>query len=311
MTVHLIASCTDRKRAQVPDELRLGQLPAGKGRAAKWLRLLEASQSVAKPARDLYGGEHWRLVLELEAQLLDAKRPVKLWVASAGYGLVPADALLKPYSATFAPREADSIAAEEATAWWGAICAGSPQAESLQQLATTTDTLIVIASAKYLRAMQPDLERARETLASHDRLIVFAGSQVSGLESSLVRVDSRVQVALSGETERDLRGTKQGLAARTALNLLTRANTWPPTATALQNAYARLVSDARAPKAPDRERHADGDVRAFIAAQLEEDPRVGWTKLLRSWRSSGHACEQKRFRGLYQEVRAELSEEEE
>lgn len=55
----------------------------------------------------------------------------------------------------------------------------------------------------------------------------------------------------------------------------------------------------------DRERHGDDDVRAFIIKALDENPKMGWTKLLREWRNSGHACEQKRFRGLYQDVKAE------
>ena len=304
MTVHLIASCTDRKRGEVPDELRLRELPVGNKRASKWVTRLAHSSSPTKPARDLYGGEHWQLVLELEAALLEMGRAADLWVASAGYGLVSADTNLKPYSATFAPREPDSVPPEDATHWWTELCAAS-HAKSLQTLVAPADTLVVIASAKYLRAMLPDLQAARQTLTDPQQLIVFSGSQVPELSDSLVRVDSRVQVALQGETDRELRGTKQGLAARAALRLLSRTKTWPPTTTAIQNAYARLVSDVRPPKAHDRERHDDDDVRAFIVAQLEQDARAGWTKLLREWRGRGQACEQKRFRNLYQAVRAE------
>jgi hypothetical protein len=73
----------------------------------------------------------------------------------------------------------------------------------------------------------------------------------------------------------------------------------------VQNGYARLVSDVESPKSPDSERPDEDEVRAFIDERLEHDPKVGWTKLLRTWRESGHACEQKRFRSLYQEAVAE------
>lgn len=307
MRIQLVASCTNRKRATVPAKLRLRNVPGGKKRASAWLRRLEGA-SPSQPARDLYGGEHWQLVLGLEADLLERGRDVHLWVASAGYGLVSADASLKAYSATFASREADGVPTESAAAWWHALCVGHDQANTLQQLAREADTMIVIASAKYLRAMLPDLRLAREALSQHGQLIVFSGSPVAELASSQIVADGRVQVALQHETSRALRGTKQGLAARTARHLLTQADVWPPSASALQNAYARLVSDHRPPQLPDRVRHGDDDVRVFIEAQLADDPKVGWTKLLRAWRESGRACEQKRFRGLFQAVQAEQDE---
>jgi hypothetical protein len=303
MRVQLVASCTERKRAPVPEKLRLRDVPKDKDRAWEWMQRLREDTSPSHPARDLYGGEHWQLILGLEADLLGNGRDVHLWVTSAGYGLVSADALLKAYSATFASRESDGVPSESAAAWWHALCVGHDQAKTLQHLATEADTLIVIASVKYLRAMLPDLCLAREALSDPKQLIVFSGSRVAELASSQIVVDGRVQVALQHETPRDLRGTKQGLAARTARHLLTQRDGWPPNASALQNAYIRLVSDHQRPKSPDRERHGDDDVRAFIEKQLADDPKVGWTKLLRAWRASGQACEQKRFRGLYQELR--------
>lgn len=308
MKIQIIASCTERKRAEVPATLRLRSVRQGKDRASAWLRRRDQHTAPAKPARDLYGGEHWQLILGLEKDLLEAERDVRLWVASAGYGLVPADTPLKAYSATFASREADGIPSEKAAGWWATLCLGYSEAKTLHHSATETDTMIVIASAKYLRAMLPDLLLAREALAAPERLIVFSGSPVPELAASQVVVDGRVQVALRHETKRALRGTKQGLAARTARHLLTQADVWPPTASGLQNAYARLVSDVPPPKLPERERHSDDDVRAFIEGQLADNPKVGWTKLLRAWRESGRACEQKRFSDLYRAAFAERGE---
>lgn len=228
MTVYLIASCTSRKRPKAPDELRLRDVPVGRKRASKWLARLKRSGVPSKPARELYCGEHWGLVLNLEAALRKRRRDVELWVASAGYGLVSADAALKPYSATFASGQPDSVDPSDATAWWTELCRASP-AKSLQRVVRPADTIVVIASARYLRAMLPDLQ------AAHPRqLIVFSGSSVRELKNFLVRVDSRVQIALGG--------SKFALAARAASRLLPRTKTWPPTTTAMQDAYGRLVS---------------------------------------------------------------------
>lgn len=312
MTVHIVASCTDRKRASVPDDLRVRELAGGsvEHRLGRWLAKLAASTATAKPARALYGGEHWKLVLEIEQQLHEDRGEVELSVASAGYGLVSADALLKPYSATFAARQPDSVAQNQddrSFAWWDGVCAGRDPQISLQTLAAGAESLVVIASAKYLRAMLPDLMRARALLPDPGNLIVFAGSKLDELGSSLIRVDARVQVALKKDDAIDkLRGTKQGLAARTAKELLCGTRTWPPTTATLRKAYEDLVADVAPPPAYERARHDDdGPIRAFIASALNENPRAGWTGLLRAWRAQGQACEQSRFRRLHREVQTE------
>lgn len=296
MTVHLIASCTERKRASVPADLRLGTI-AGEGVAA-WLARVASSDAEPVRARDLYGGEHWQLILELERRLVEKKRDVVLWVASAGHGLVGADEQIKPYAATFASGSDDTVPGE-AAAWWTALCdaRGRPIASLA---ADAADAIVVVGSTRYLRAMASDLVRA-SGMMEEGALVLFSGSHPpDSLRAAAVEVDARVQVALA-DSDR-LRGTKQGLAARAALTLLSRA-TWPPRAEPLQAAYTRLVNDHERPAVPQRERHDDQAVLDFIAAELREDSRLGWTPLLRKWRASGHACEQKRFRDLFRSVK--------
>lgn len=314
MTVHLVASCTDRKRAAVREDMRLRTVAAGSDldvRARDWLRRVEETPAQTKAARELYGGEHWQLVLALERALLDARRDLDLWVASAGYGLISADAQVKPYSATFAARQLDSIApSPTATAlqdWWRALNGPGAPGRSLAQLAADAEGVVVIASSKYVRAMLPDLQAARAALPSPEALVVFSGADLPELGDAVVRVDARVQVALRAEGSERLRGTKQGLAARTALTLLPKTSSWPPRASVLGAAYAELVRDVEPPKDENRVRHRDEAVIEFIRRELAENPKSGWTKLLRKWRKSGQACEQRRFRSLFHDVRAELS----
>lgn len=296
MTVHLIASCTERKRVSVPTDLRLGGVR--KEGVDAWLARLASSDAEAVPARDLYGGEHWQLILELERRLVEKHGDVSLWVASAGHGLVGADDRIKPYAATFASGSDDTVPGE-AAAWWSSLCAA--RGSAVTGLADAgAEAIVVVASTRYLRAMAGDLEQAGSTM-EQGALILFSGSgPPDSLHAAAIEVDARVQVALS-DSER-LRGTKQGLAARAALTLLSRA-TWPPRAEPLQAAYTRLVTDHERPAVPQRERHDDQAVLDFIATELREDSRLGWTPLLRKWRASGHACEQKRFRELFRSVK--------
>ena len=111
LALHVIAGCTDRKRLPTPAPLRLGSLhgSAGSDRFAVWWRTLERDRSPTRPAAELYAGDHWSVIRELPGLGAKDGLTVRLWVASAGYGLVPADAPLRSYAATFTPGHADSV----------------------------------------------------------------------------------------------------------------------------------------------------------------------------------------------------------
>src|SRR5262245_44463156 len=99
-TIHVIASCTDRKRLPVPPKLRLREIPDARPqiRAERWWRRLSTHQGRNVAAAELYGGDHWSVARSLPDVAAANGRSAQLWVASAGYGLVPANAPLRPYS---------------------------------------------------------------------------------------------------------------------------------------------------------------------------------------------------------------------
>jgi hypothetical protein len=125
--LHIIVSCTDRKRVSVSDELRLRSVPAKpiEDRAKAWWFRLTRYKGEGIPAIDLYAGGHWSIVRELPESARHANLNAKLWVISAGYGLVPATACLHPYSATFAGSHPDTVTVSENN--------GSPRRELLQK----------------------------------------------------------------------------------------------------------------------------------------------------------------------------------
>src|SRR5512132_4121876 len=103
VTVHVVVTCTNRKKRPVPARLRLGSLPSGSiaRRVDTWIRrLCEDANEPTVAASDLYAGEHWTIVRSLP-DLSSNTENVRLWVCSAGYGLVPVDAQIRPYAATF------------------------------------------------------------------------------------------------------------------------------------------------------------------------------------------------------------------
>ena len=130
--LHIVASCTDRKRVPVPRELHLREVRDMEARArarAWWAHLWTQAHEQRTCVRELYAGDHWRVVQELPALAREARLRPHLWVASAGYGLLPAGAAVRPYSATFGRSHADSIArgatgresVEAHRQWWRAL----------------------------------------------------------------------------------------------------------------------------------------------------------------------------------------------
>lgn len=96
-----------------------------------------------------------------------------------------------------------------------------------------------------------------------------------------------------------LGGALPSLHVRVARRLLMEL---PPSNFSAQSAR-RCIQQimAECPDAPvhQRERMDDDQVRAFIREAMHKKQNVSHTRLLREFRASGHACEQKRFRELF------------
>lgn len=318
---YLVASCTERKRAVIPEGLHLRNLATAalSNRVDRWWERLEQTSAVARhPAVNLYGGEHWTYAQHSLEALRDRGQPAELWVASAGYGLVPASARLSPYSATFTSGSPDSVVQDASTGptrieqlqdWWAALARFTgPEWQaprSLQRLATRDPraTLVIVAAPHYIRAMRIDLLAARSALLRPEQLILVSNQELLAdpeLAPNLIPVDERCQTVVGG--------TMLGLNARVAHRLLAEGHAGPLTAPRLRERYDSMVSDAEKPPKHNRERMDDKEVLSFLRTALQQDPKAGWTLLLRTLRGNGRACEQGRFRELHKQVRDEVAD---
>lgn len=313
--LHIVTTCTDRKRVPVTDDRRLREVGDGTPHQRAevwWLRLLSSPTLGLTPARDLYAGEHWVVALEIQHAVSTDHGPPRTWVASAGYGLVGWDAPLKSYSATFAAGVEDSVLptlppgkqrAPLLQEWWDAISSfpgpepGEPRRVEALAEADPDGAILVVASPDYVRAMEPDLLEARDALSDPLRLVVISNRvALAGgpLTEHLVPVDQNARAVVGG--------TMQGLNARVALALLRMLGNLRLDAPTLRSLYAAMTRDASTPARPKGEPMTDDQVLAFIREELAASPNVKQTRLLRKLRDSGRSCEQARFRGLYQRV---------
>jgi hypothetical protein len=304
--VNLVVSCTKRKTRAARPALRLRDL-AGlatvEERARAWARRLQAERADLLPARDLYCGDHWSVVRSIAEGGPANGQAVRVWVCSAGYGLVTLDSRLAPYDATFAPRQPGSVAPRALLpAWWAALCRwqGPPGATS-RSLASVAearpdDLLLVALSADYLAAVADDLRTAAGKLTGPENLaVICAGADtLAGLEAHLLPCDARLQAVTGG--------------ALTSLNVRLAARLLDSGREALSLARCRSVFQRWMSAQPVRSARArspitDADVRGFISRSLALDPGLRPTRLLRLLRDQGKACEHGRFVRLFQEVR--------
>jgi hypothetical protein len=314
MVLNLVVTCSDRKTRPVPRSRMLRSV-SGRSiddRVQRWIETLEDGSEESLPAVDLYAGDHWTVVRSLETAASGRGLDARIWVASAGYGLIPLRGGVRSYSATFATGHADSVATGRngsdprglAQRWWAALTlwrrGGAGMPRSLRELAAQepNGVLLVAASPRYLRAAASDLEAAAASLRSSDRVALFSAAtgSLGALERFRVPSSARLQALLGG--------ARQSLNARLLKRALEDArNNGSLTAPALR-AWAKELARMQ-PPAPkyDHTPMSDDEVRSYVSSKLGENPSAKHTALLRQLRDSGRACEQSRFRRLFEEVR--------
>ncbi|GIH72013.1 hypothetical protein [Sphaerimonospora thailandensis] len=304
--VHVVVTCTNRKRVPADDRLRVRSLEAGTVgmRFRSWLERLEAAE-VRVPARDLYAGEHWLIANDL-AKTLGAD--AHFWVCSAGYGLIPAATPIAAYAATFASGHEDSVAegVDGAREWWRQLCrwegpqAGQPR--SFEELANQhpDSAIVAVLSEPYLRACASDLRAAASRLAESDNLAVIGPADRSPELADLIVPVTAALRALVG-------GSLLSLNVRVARRLLQDSRDQGVRRSLLLKLMETLTAEV--PEQVRRQpgiRMTDEEVRSFIRHHGKGFRSA--TPLLRKLRSSGLSCEQARFRTLFLDEVSRLAE---
>ncbi len=308
--LHIVANCADRKRLPVPAERRLGthRASGSRSRMSSFIAALSASRGESVEAKDLYVGPYWAVVRELPV-VADASRiDAELWIASAGYGLVPSNAKLHGYSATFRVGEPDSVAsttephsvAEQVSAWWAGLASwrGPSRApRRVTELAAVDPRAIVmvLGSPRYVQAMSDDLRGAARLLG--DRLIIVTSHEFElghPLRDNVVVAEERLLA--------EVQGARPALQARVARHILANARRHGLGAAELRRKYDKLAEGSGFRRTPERSPMTDRAVRLFITRQLHATPNLSCTRALRVLRDGGRACEQKRFKNLFREV---------
>ena len=274
-------SCTNGKTLPAAPTLLLRSVEAGPDRLGSWMTAVNTSVERI-PLRQLYKGQQWQSALGLERAAVSLGYDVKLWVASAGLGLVPVDHLAPAYGATFGSGPdsvGDTIMVRRG--WWTGL-AVSAGASVLGQVRAECDQLMVVSSPTYLNVLAPDLRTVAD-----EALAVVSSAQVDGLD-----------VVLSSGLRSALGGSALSQNARAAGQFLRLCRGTSVGASAAGRAWAGWREDRVAATRRPGRRLQDSDVRRFVLRELTASPGSR-TVLLQRLRASGWACEQSRFAKQY------------
>lgn len=309
----LVVTCSNRKcRGDKGPRFQevLNSGTSGRGPEAfleEWVRQLGEHRPLGR-ADEVYRGSQWRDIRSM-AEVLN----VAPWICSAGYGFIPGSARIADYSATFTNRQADSIidpgdwgwGQSASSRWWNLLaewagpCPGS--ARALRHLPAQGDGLLAVLSQPYLRVLRDDLMDCINLLGNENVLIFSTGSWADRdavLRPSLLPLDGRLASVFGGPLAT--------VSSKAALYLLRRLGPGSDfNATSAREELRRLLEEAPPLPRFDRQRQVDEVIISFIEAQLSRAGGVTpVTKgaLLRRWRDSGQACEQRRFGDLFDRV---------
>lgn len=309
-SINVVVTCANRKTVPAESDLEIRTLKA-KGttnRAQHWIRRLSArSRSAAIVADALYCGEHWSVVRSIPAVAERAGRSPRIWICSAGYGLISSQSRVHSYSATFAPSDVNSVTngsqgrdrREAANKWWTKLAqwkGPSPQSvRTFSKLARKhpNDPLLVVASRDYLLAVEDDLKNAAKELRSPSLLmLISAGTrQLGTLSAHLLPCDARLQ--------RCLGGTRVSLNARIARHLIGNSTASKIDVSSAKGYLATLLRAQPHIVGHPRIRSTNAEVKRFIKQEVTAGRVTSPTKMLGRFRATGRACEQSRFGHLY------------
>jgi len=306
--VNLVVSCTNRKRYEPASGLAAHRLGGAdvQARLRTWKERLRTTSDKRHPAEDLYMGEHWSVVRDIVSAAGTRGWDIRLWICSAGYGLIRPSARIHSYQVTFASGTRDSVTTWKANAaqkWWKGVCTCSIPGEKGQPRSLTAlarkfprTPMVVALSADYLNAVEKDLLTVRTQAYFQRHLaIISCGTRAepSHWKENLLPCDGGVSASLGG--------TLTSLNARVARFLFESPAPADPTVDHWTGLVRSL--ERRTVERPPRVPQSDAAVLGFIRDGLRRVPSASRSKLLERFRASGKACEQKRFGELYMRLK--------
>jgi hypothetical protein len=293
----VVTTCSKRKSIQPPADATPGSLPNGPQKSIEiaWLSKIR-KLPIDLPASEFYAGRGFALAAEA-AKLAGAK----LYILSAGLGLVPARRHIPVYGLTVSGGHADSIAERvsgrfDAPAWFSRLLS-NPHSDQWTDAAKRNSGRILIALSRPYAAMVGESLSALPPRALA-RLRIFGASLDSvlpaSLHSAIVPYDDRLDAIFPG--------TRSDFSQRAMFHFVRSiAPISVPDREADFAAVVAALGGLRFPIRPRRPRRTDEEILSLILKRLQSKSGAG--RMLTALRKEeGIACEQSRFGRLYRDA---------
>lgn len=288
----VVTICTRRKKERATRLATAVSLPVGAQTkvGAVWLKRLEALPANTL-ARDIYAGRGFSIAREAAEAAAG-----RLYVASAGLGLVPGGRKIPSYGLTVSPSDPDSVANRvsstfDPSEWFETMLRG-PYSDSWSKVAGGSGRILLALTNSYAAMIGPSL--AALSPSTRERLRFFGPSLAGALPASLAPNisphDARIDTIMPG--------TKSDLPQRCLLHFVQVVGNEPGDCASDFAKIRASLKGIRRPVRPVRPRQTDKQILALIKAHLKTG--TGMVRTLRAIRDDhGVACEQGRFTRLY------------
>lgn len=293
----VVTNCSATKRAAAEEPIRLRQWEGSAAHRFRWWRHAVERSSNPIKAMDRYEGRSWKTIASATAVL---PGETQLWVVSAGLGLLRAEHEIPDYSATFAPNEPDSVGASlaERKEWWARLVAWRRENDgvgSLADLASSNPQLVflVVLSTAYYSVLRDELIDTKNFLSASDNLLIISAGK--GNDPDL----GGNLLPITGKFEHLVGGVRSSLNAEMLSFIIKNYISKGMEIGEIHKEISKIADDLPWAKTFSRRSLLDADVEKFIRKNLKRDGELSASKLLRSLRDQGMACEEKRFRHIY------------
>ena len=325
MTFHLIVTCVAQKKATDSHSILDSNIKSGSLEEVfeQWANTLQDSSLKKIKAIDLYSGGLWGVFLDSWGVINGRVKDAKLWVLSAGYGLISSEKKIVPYNITFQEPKSDTPSILKKISypstsnakikilqgWWHLLSESKNSLEYLLSEFAEGDRALVVLSKDYLDAVFQDL---------------FEGIKKSKFPNNIAVICNNVN-----DTVAKRLNSNWLFANNNFVNLPRTNNTFVNGKIAHQlllemfenqsgidwwsndnfNAFLKsLGKTLPKPEKIHRRPSTDDEVKNFIKEHLVKSS-VSFTKLHRSYRDSGSACEYTRFKDLYAGVQEDIKKQ--
>ena len=290
----VITTCTHRKRLRPSAVATAVSLPFASQGAVQsaWLEKIRTLPREVR-AGALYAGRGFGLAIQAAK---NAK--AKLYILSAGLGLVSAAQRVPGYGLTVSDGCAESVAARvsgefDAPAWFSAVLTG-PYSKQWADAAGRSGRILLALTRPYAKMAGTSLAELDPAILA--RLRIFGASLSAALPSplrpALAPYDARLDAILPG--------TRADFSQRALIHFVNSvaAKHEAQDRDADFAAVESALESAVAPERIRRSRRTDEEILQLISARLPS--QSGIARILRALRDEdGVACEQSRFSRLY------------